>query len=53
VLFFEELDRVVGGTKSLAFLIRRRWFFLQLLAERRAIHDEILALGDEAPRSAG
>jgi hypothetical protein len=53
VLFFEELDRVVGGTKSLAFLIRRRWFFLQLLAERRAIHDEILALGDEASRSAG
>jgi 1-acyl-sn-glycerol-3-phosphate acyltransferase len=53
VLFFEELDRVVGGTKSLAFLIRRRWFFLQLLAERRAIHDEIVALGDEALRSAG
>ncbi|HSO73318.1 MAG TPA: lysophospholipid acyltransferase family protein [Blastocatellia bacterium] len=53
VLFFEELDRVVGGTKSLAFLIRRRWFFLQLLAERRAIHDEIVALGDEASRSTG
>jgi 1-acyl-sn-glycerol-3-phosphate acyltransferase len=53
VLFFEELDRVVGGAKSLAFLIRRRWFFLQLLAERRAIHDEIVALGDEASRSAG
>jgi len=53
VLFFEELDRVIGGTKSLAFLIRRRWFFLQLLAERRAIHDEILALGDEASRAAG
>ena len=53
VLFFEELDRVVGGTKSLAFLIRRRWFFLQLLTERRAIHDEIVALGDEAPRSVG
>ena len=53
VLFFEELDRVVGGTKSLAFLIRRRWFLLQLLAERRAIHDEIVLLGDEASRSAG
>lgn len=53
VLFFEELDRVAGGIRSLAFLVGRRWFFLQLLTERRAIHDEIVALGDEAARSAG
>jgi glycerol-3-phosphate O-acyltransferase / dihydroxyacetone phosphate acyltransferase len=53
VIFFEELDRFAGGVKALAFLIRRRWFFLQLLAERRAIRDEILALGDEAAREAG
>jgi glycerol-3-phosphate O-acyltransferase/dihydroxyacetone phosphate acyltransferase len=52
VLFSEELDRFTGGAKALVFLIRRRWFFLQLLAERRAIHDEILALGDEAARGA-
>lgn len=48
VLFSEELDRFTGGLKALAFFIRRRWFFLQLLAERRAIREEILALGDEA-----
>ncbi|HEX8649519.1 MAG TPA: 1-acyl-sn-glycerol-3-phosphate acyltransferase [Pyrinomonadaceae bacterium] len=48
VIFSEELDRFTGGVKALAFFIRRRWFFLQLLAERRAIHEEILALGDEA-----
>jgi 1-acyl-sn-glycerol-3-phosphate acyltransferase len=48
ILFSEELDRFTGGLKALAFFIRRRWFFLQLLAERRAIRDEILALGDEA-----
>ncbi|MGB7926098.1 MAG: lysophospholipid acyltransferase family protein [Pyrinomonadaceae bacterium] len=53
VIFFEELDRCAGGIKALAFLLRRRWFFLQLLAERRAIRDEILALGDEAAREAG
>jgi glycerol-3-phosphate O-acyltransferase/dihydroxyacetone phosphate acyltransferase len=48
ILFSEELDRFTGGLKALAFFIRRRWFFLQLLAERRAIREEILALGDEA-----
>jgi glycerol-3-phosphate O-acyltransferase/dihydroxyacetone phosphate acyltransferase len=52
VIFFEELDRFAGGFKALSFLIRRRWFFLQLLAERRAIRDEILALADEAAREA-
>ena len=53
VIFFEELDRFTGGVKALVFLIRRRWFFLQLLAERRAIRDEILALGNEAARETG
>jgi 1-acyl-sn-glycerol-3-phosphate acyltransferase len=48
IIFSEELDRFTGGVKSLTFFVRRRWFFLQLLAERRAIRDEILALGDEA-----
>ena len=53
VHFFEELDRFTGGVKALAFFVRRRWFFLQLLAERRAIRDEILALGNEAARETG
>jgi glycerol-3-phosphate O-acyltransferase/dihydroxyacetone phosphate acyltransferase len=53
VHFFEELDRFTGGVKTLVFFVRRRWFFLQLLAERRAIRDEILALGDEAARETG
>lgn len=53
VIFSEELDRFSGGVKALVFFIRRRWFFLQLLAERRAIHEEILALADEAAREQG
>jgi 1-acyl-sn-glycerol-3-phosphate acyltransferase len=48
VRFFEEFDQFVGGTKALLFFITRRWFFKRLLVERRAIHDEIVALGDEA-----
>ena len=51
VRFFEEFDRFVGGAKALAFFVMRRRFFLQLLAERRAIHKEILTLGDEAERA--
>jgi len=48
VRFFEEFDQFVGGAKALLFFITRRWFFKRLLVERRAIHDEIVALGDEA-----
>ncbi|MEJ7711929.1 MAG: lysophospholipid acyltransferase family protein [Pyrinomonadaceae bacterium] len=47
ILFFEEFDRFIGGARALAFFFTRRWFFLQLLAERRAIRDEIVALGSE------
>ncbi|HEX8773951.1 MAG TPA: lysophospholipid acyltransferase family protein [Pyrinomonadaceae bacterium] len=50
VRFFEEFDQFVGGAKALLFFITRRWFFKRLLVERRAIHDEIVALGDEARR---
>jgi glycerol-3-phosphate O-acyltransferase/dihydroxyacetone phosphate acyltransferase len=47
MLFFEELDRFVGAARALLYFITRRRFFVRLLAERRAIHDEILALGSE------
>lgn len=50
VRFFEEFDQFVGGAKALLFFITRRWFFKRLLVERRAIHDEIVALGNEARR---
>lgn len=49
ILFFEELDRSVGGLRALAFFLVRRRFFVQLLAERRAIRAEILSLGNENP----
>lgn len=48
VRFFEEFDQFVGGNKALLFFITRRGFFKRLMVERRAIHNEIVALGDEA-----
>lgn len=50
ILFLEELDRSLGGLRALAFFLVRRRFFVRLLAERKIIKDEILALGEEAPR---
>ena len=51
ILFFEELDRSLGGLRALAFFLVRRRFFVRLLAERKAIRDEIIALGSEAPQA--
>ena len=48
----EEFDRFVGGVRAFAFFFTRSRFFKQLLVERRAIHNEILALGNEAERDA-
>jgi glycerol-3-phosphate O-acyltransferase/dihydroxyacetone phosphate acyltransferase len=48
IRFSEELDRFFGGIRALAFFLRRRRFFVRLIAERNAIRNEILALGDEA-----
>ncbi len=48
IRFSEELDRFFGGLRALAFFLRRRRFFVRLVAERNAIRNEILALGDEA-----
>jgi len=53
ILFFEELDRSLGGVRALAFFLVRRRFFVRLLAERKAIRDEIIALGSEAPLATG
>lgn len=46
--FLEEWDASIGGLRALTFFLRRRRFFVRLLAERKAIKAEILALGDEA-----
>jgi len=45
ILFFEELDVSLGGLRVLLFFLMRRQFFVRLLAERKAIKNEILALG--------
>jgi glycerol-3-phosphate O-acyltransferase/dihydroxyacetone phosphate acyltransferase len=45
ILFYEELDRSLGGLRVLLFFLMRRRFFVRLLAERNAIRNEILALG--------
>ena len=48
VRFFEGIDRFFGSFVALALFVRRRRSFVRLLAERAAIHREILALGEEA-----
>jgi 1-acyl-sn-glycerol-3-phosphate acyltransferase len=48
VRFFEEIDRFFGSFVALALFVTRRRSFVRLLAERAAIHREILALGSEA-----
>jgi glycerol-3-phosphate O-acyltransferase / dihydroxyacetone phosphate acyltransferase len=50
--FLEEWDASIGGLRALTFFLMRRRFFVRLLAERRAIKAEILALGDEAALTA-
>jgi glycerol-3-phosphate O-acyltransferase / dihydroxyacetone phosphate acyltransferase len=49
IIFFEELDKSIGGLRALMFFLVRRRFFVRLLAERNAIRNEILALGRESP----
>jgi 1-acyl-sn-glycerol-3-phosphate acyltransferase len=51
IVFFEELDRSVAGVRVLMFFLVRRRFFVRLLAERKAIRNEIIALGKEIPVS--
>lgn len=47
IRFSEELDSFLGGMRALAFFLRKRRFFVRLIAERNAIRNEILALGNE------
>lgn len=49
ILFFEELDKSVAGIRVLTFFLIRRRFFVRLLAERKAIRNEIVSLGKESP----
>lgn len=48
VRFAEKLDGFVGGARALRFYLTRRWFFKELLAERRRLREEIAALGEES-----
>ena len=47
IRFFEELDQFIGAVRSLTFYLTRRRYFLRLLAERKAIFDEMLKMGEE------
>jgi len=47
IRFFEGFDSFLGGLRALVFFMMRRRFFVRLLAERKAIRNEILALGEE------
>ena len=49
IIFFEELDRSIAGIRVLTFFLVRRRFFVRLLAERKAIRNEIISLGKEGP----
>jgi len=49
IIFFEELDKSIAGLRVLTFFLVSRRFFVRLLAERRAIRNEIVSLGKESP----
>jgi 1-acyl-sn-glycerol-3-phosphate acyltransferase len=51
LVFFERLDRIIGATRALGLFTFRRWAFLRLLAERHAIREEIIALGQSVETS--
>ena len=44
--FFEELDGVIGRARALTWRIARRRAYARLLAQQRAIHDEIVELNE-------
>ena len=48
LLFFEKLDGFVGGARAIRFYLTRRWFFKELLVERKRLREEMIALGEEA-----
>jgi hypothetical protein len=49
IIFFEELDKSIAGIRVLTFFLVSRRFFVRLLAERKAIRNEIISLGKESP----
>lgn len=49
IIFFEELDKSIAGIRVLTFFLVRRRFFVRLLAERKAIRNEIVSLSKESP----
>ena len=49
IRFFEQLDRSIAGLRVLTFFLVRRRFFVRLLAERKAIRNEIISIGKETP----
>jgi 1-acyl-sn-glycerol-3-phosphate acyltransferase len=51
VRFFEKLDQFVGSCRAVIYFVTRRWYFVRLLAERQAIREEILSLGNEAAQA--
>ncbi|HEY9286331.1 MAG TPA: lysophospholipid acyltransferase family protein, partial [Pyrinomonadaceae bacterium] len=52
VRFSEKMDDFVGGARAVRFYLTRRWFFKELLVERRLLREEMQALGEEAARAA-
>ncbi|MDQ1557493.1 MAG: glycerol-3-phosphate O-acyltransferase / dihydroxyacetone phosphate acyltransferase [Pyrinomonadaceae bacterium] len=48
LLFFERLDGFVGGARAIRFYLTRRWFFKELLVERKRLREEMIALAEEA-----
>ena len=49
IIFLEDLERSIAGLRVLTFFLVRRRFFVRLLAERKAIRNEIVSLGKESP----
>jgi 1-acyl-sn-glycerol-3-phosphate acyltransferase len=52
LLFFERLDGFIGGARAIRFYLTRRWFFKELLVERKLLREEMIALGEEAAAAA-
>jgi len=45
LVFFERLDRIIGGARALSLFVFRRWAFLRLLPSAEGIREDILTLG--------
>src|SRR2546426_2814870 len=45
LVFFERLDRIIGGARALSLFVFPRWAFFRALGRRPAIPGGIVALG--------